>query len=387
MAAICLLALVISLALSILQMSINQMTQQREALYDQMEVQCAVTNLTGTQTDNLSLPSWVVDLFFSDVTTVAGQPQDRAFSSYVRDVCVKKTITTQSKRALSGVSSLAADPKMRADNGCKIIWLDGYDAGIFTGESFVCLIPEELYSFCPTDDNGNPYLHLGFESRLQDKRLDHDFIVAGYYTGDGKAVYCPWLVMRELCQALDGYVSADSIRATVRNNREIEPFRDYAAGWFATVTASGDPQPWDASPLYDSYPFAFEIYDSTFQQTLQTLQDNISLMRLASRAILALSLAIGFLAGFLLIRNRARELALMQTLGTGKTVIFFQALLEQAAPTALGVVLASAGFAAAATPPLAQLAAFFCFDIGGAAAATALFLRQNLLSAMKEENE
>ena len=49
-------ALAFSLALCMLQRSRDQMAARIEEVYDNLEVRCSVTNLTGTQSDQLNLP-------------------------------------------------------------------------------------------------------------------------------------------------------------------------------------------------------------------------------------------------------------------------------------------------------------------------------------------
>ena len=39
------------------------MAARIEEVYDNLEVRCSVTNLTGTQSDQLNLPDWVLRLF------------------------------------------------------------------------------------------------------------------------------------------------------------------------------------------------------------------------------------------------------------------------------------------------------------------------------------
>ena len=62
-------ALAFSLALCMLQRSRDQMAVRIEEVYDNLEVRCSVTNLTGTQSDRLNLPEWVLRLFTTGMTT------------------------------------------------------------------------------------------------------------------------------------------------------------------------------------------------------------------------------------------------------------------------------------------------------------------------------
>lgn len=62
-------ALAFSLALCMLQRSRDQMAARIEEVYDNLEVRCSVTNLTGTQSDQLNLPDWVLRLFDGEKPT------------------------------------------------------------------------------------------------------------------------------------------------------------------------------------------------------------------------------------------------------------------------------------------------------------------------------
>lgn len=106
-------ALAFSLALCMLQRSRDQMAARIEEVYDNLEVRCSVTNLTGTQSDRLNLPEWVLRLFTTGMTTGNFQ-EDGLFTPYVRDVQVRSTVyCTQPggtvPHALSGITGLAAD--------------------------------------------------------------------------------------------------------------------------------------------------------------------------------------------------------------------------------------------------------------------------------------
>lgn len=84
-------ALAFSLALCMLQRSRDQMAARIEEVYDNLEVRCSVTNLTGTQSDRLNLPEWVLRLFTTGMTTGNFQ-EDGLFTPYVRDVQVRSTV-------------------------------------------------------------------------------------------------------------------------------------------------------------------------------------------------------------------------------------------------------------------------------------------------------
>ena len=155
-------ALAFSLALCMLQRSRDQMAARIEEVYDNLEVRCSVTNLTGTQSDRLNLPEWVLRLFTTGMTTGNFQ-EDGLFTPYVRDVQVRSTVyCTQPggtvPHALSGITGLAADSALQPDSGCTILWREGFDASVFQGRGYSLLLPEELAAW--EDEDG--YVTLEF---------------------------------------------------------------------------------------------------------------------------------------------------------------------------------------------------------------------------------
>lgn len=130
-------ALAFSLALCMLQRSRAQMAARIEEVYDNLEVRCSVTNLTGTQSDQLNLPDWVLRLFDGEKTYGNFQDND-LFAPYVRDVQVRSTVycTTpgdQDRLTLSGVTGLKADSSLLASSGCTVIWREGFGEDMFRG--------------------------------------------------------------------------------------------------------------------------------------------------------------------------------------------------------------------------------------------------------------
>ena len=136
-------ALAFSLALCMLQRSRAQMAARIEEVYDNLEVRCSVTNLTGTQSDQLNLPDWVLRLFDGEKTYGNFQDND-LFAPYVRDVQVRSTVycTTpgdQDRLTLSGVTGLKADSSLLASSGCTVIWREGFGEDMFRGRGFSCI--------------------------------------------------------------------------------------------------------------------------------------------------------------------------------------------------------------------------------------------------------
>ena len=104
--------------------------------------------------------------------------------------------------------------------------------------------------------------------------------------------------------------------------------------------------------------------------------------RLSSALVFLMSALAGFLTGFLVIRSRKREIALMRTLGCSGRRICAEFASEQLACLFVGVLL---GGSYALWRPLWKLALFAAINFAGLSTALIVFLNINLLSAMKED--
>ena len=259
-------ALAFSLALCMLQRSRGQMAARIEEVYDNLEVRCSVTNLTGTQSDRLNLPEWVLRLFTTGMTTGNFQ-EDGLFTPHVRDVQVRSTVyCTQPggtvPHALSGITGLAADSALQPDSGCTILWREGFDASVFQGRGYSLLLPEELAAW--EDEDG--YVTLEF-SPSSGETEQHRFLVVGTYAGGAGRLYCPWWVARQLCLDVYGAITMDSLSAAMADNRRIDQFWDeYGSRYFVEPTRDGTPVPWEgrefervlpASSVANLYPFNY----------------------------------------------------------------------------------------------------------------------------------
>ena len=150
-APVCIGVAVLNFALALLLYSLYagdvQMEQEIDAVYRQKTVTCSVTNLTGTQSDSLALPEWVIRLFLGDETFRA-DPHEIPFQNYIADPQAKVTLhgtLRETPLSLVGLTSLQPARELRAEEGCVITWLDGYSEEILSTQAAVCLLPEELY--------------------------------------------------------------------------------------------------------------------------------------------------------------------------------------------------------------------------------------------------
>ena len=145
---------------------ICQKEQDMESAYAVIPVTVVVSNLTGTKTDDLKITDYIINYFLSDKYAYGGELQEKAFSSYVKDVCLKASVYYSqgtgfsSRQKLIGITSVDAASELAPVSGNSITYFEGYDESIFTSNKAVCLVStaaaEELSQ--DTDNSGNVIL-------------------------------------------------------------------------------------------------------------------------------------------------------------------------------------------------------------------------------------
>lgn len=351
----------------------RSMEAQIEEVYNNTTVTCAVTNLTGTQSDHLELPAWLVRLFQKPTEDAVHIPET-SFLDYLTDIAFKLSIEGnigEQNVNLAGISSLYADRDFRPESH-RIRWLGEYDESAFQSEEAVCVVPEEIYQSLPGSD-GEADLTVRISGAFN-KEITTDLTmkIIGISTGKPDTIYCPWQLAADAFESVSGTLCADCIYATIADNHKIEEFKERCVGkYFATVDPHGEPQEWPESPIYDSYPFAFMIYDDVLRQTVASLQQSQSAFRLCRLAITFLTMGLGFVFGNLSTRRRQNEIALQYVLGLPAPLIFAEAWLEH-------LIVSTIGFTASAVPlcilfrgvlPWSNLLIAFAANSLGAAAA------------------
>lgn len=429
--AVLLFAAVVSVIICALQASNEAELLHYEESYQSIPVTVTVTGLPRENKYNHLIATWVPDLFLGkaplkivDVSAATSweeateiknktEPTEVSLAEYVKDVQMKLShfITTINGNGytdssgtsfLIGMTSLSCDKQLLPDYGCEIKWYEGYDESIFEGDELVCLIPEdmakpryydngkgeaELYFFLRTmirTDDGPPVEHSRHEYNCTLK-------IAGTYTaGDGKSIYCPFSVIEQVYAALEQSSNVDSFTATLADNRRLEEFREKASFFFAEPSLEYSEIPCGFYVIYDSthssyneyYRNAIDIADENLFDMAAILEDSIKFNRTVTVFVVILSVAAGFLVGFLMIRSRKRDIMLMRTVGESNFRLYVGFVLEQMICIILGIAL---GGAYNMWNPLDKLLIFAVVYFVGLTLALVIFLHSKLLTTIKED--
>ena len=377
--AVTLFACVITLMLCGLKRSAEEKQEQYLAIYRDTQVQVTVTNLGGSLSDGLALPSWPLRLF-------SGSKGD-FFSKYLEDVHYKRVQYLEKepyKCDLVGMNAMCMAVELWPENGCTIYWDEGFDESIFAGNQLVCLVPEKFQHL--------DAVSYTFTDPLwgEEKTCDLNLEIAGYYEGGTGKIYCPWAVMSAMVAEMHLTHYVDAIHATIVDNYQLDEFRAEAANWFAAPDPAGNPVRWSDSPgklqLVGSnvtyFPLALDIDDRLLVQSEVALKNSLRMNEISTILVFVLSVAVSFFVGFLMIRARKREIILMRTLGTGDLAIYAGFVLEQMLCVTVGTAL---GGVSSDWQPPEQLLSFLIVYFVGLSAAIVIFLKKNLITTMKED--
>lgn len=375
--AVTLFTAIIAMALCGLHSGNLEAQTHYNSIYNIIDVTCTVTNLAGDQSDQLAIPAGTIALFTG---TIPDGPAD--LMDLLEDVQIKgstQIVWNGNEYTLVGITSVRAAPNLWAENGCTIFWNGGYSESIFSENQPVCIIPQKIAEEMEWDISqtvGFP-LHLG---AAYDGETDYEAVlsIAGTYQGkDEKTIYCPWDTYVAILRSMGRYESADSLSATLRDNSDLPILRDAAVHWFA------EPNP-NAAGMdeYNGYYYALDINDSQLVQAKNNLDNSLSVNRISAILVLALSAVAGAFIGFLMIRNRKKEIALMRTMGTPNGQIYANFAMEQMIFVVLGAMVGGSKFM---WNPVSWLALFVCVYFIGLSAALLVMLRKNLLTTIKED--
>jgi len=404
-AALAMLSLAFVLFLCVLHNTIIQKEQQLDDVYNNLEVECVVSNLRGTQTDNLYIKDYIVSLFLSDEYYYQGKKQKIPFSSSVKDVRLKLSlkyeplaekdevyiIDIRNASNLIGLTHLSTDSTLTPENSIGITYFGNYSEKLFLTNKPVCIVSSELYQTLPKDEKGTGYLRLAVGDSAQNKELyaEQFLQVVGIYDGGGNNIYCPWEIIKELSIKLTGMIQADSLSCIVNNNRQIDTFKELLARYFTCVDNTGALTAFTASDVLISYEYAITVYDGNFNKTVSKIIDNIKTLKILQPFIIVIALGVGFLASILFVRNRKQEFAIMRSLGTKKGMVFSEALFEQLflglVGTALGLIAYFLWNEFKIMPPWGILGVYLLCYLTGSSFAVYRITQVKVMSILREK--
>lgn len=389
-AAVLLFAMVMTVVLCYLHKAGEDELRSYEQTYASVPVTFRVTDLDGSKPDVIY--GWLVDLF-------RGGGLHPHLESFVGQLHVRVsedgsyTYTTTDKNGLpeersgevevAGIGSFYVAEELTENWGGEVHWFEGFDESILAKEEWVCLVPESKKDVKQMEMT----FSYTFSSSLviqetQTRTIKKTLTVVGYYIDKGNSrFYCPYPTMEQIYAELGKSKEIEELCAVLNDNNRLPELRETAAYWFAEPNPSGEKTPWGRY-TYEYYLYALDIDDYMLRSLESNMKSSMQLNQLASVAVFFLSAGAGFLTGFLVIRSKKREIALMRTMGASHPAIFLELALEQLLCIAAGIFLGGAFFL---WQPLRKLALFGGIYCIGLSVALVIFLCKNLLTTIKED--
>ncbi len=435
-----LFAAVISMIICALQESNEAELQNYEEVWQSVPITVTVTDPKGVNDGDLLIDSWVLDLFereepikIYDASNyenyddswdffITEVPVELSLSEYVKDVQIfanlpistingKNYTSASGTTMLHGITSIHCDKQLLPEYGCEITWFDGYDESIFSGNEQLCIVPEGMIE--NYDNNGNVELYLKGQSQKPVVRVDENGeivredgipvidmpkteynctlkIVGTYTEGDGKSIYCPSDIIRQVYDELEKIIIVRSLSATLKDNRRLDEFREKMSVCFLEPKPDGKKTSWNAkidtglATKYTekSYTYALDINDNNLLDLSAILEDSIKFNRTVTVFVVILSVISGFLVGFLMVRRRKRDIMLMRMVGESNARVYAGFALEQMICITLGIVIGGAYYN---WNPINNLAIFAVAYFIALSLALVIFMSKKLIKNIKED--
>lgn len=382
-AAIFLFAVVIAFALCALHHGNEAAQEEYENICAQVKIRCTVTNLTGNQSDQLTIYHGILGLFTGNfVNTPERIPA--VFADFLEDVQVKgstEIVVNGDSYTLTGITSVEVESRLRPENQCTIFWNEGVDETVFGTAEALCIIPRALEEKLVKAELPTDTLPITINTQSQyEQAYEGELPVTGVYAGkDETTIYCPWDAYVAILRSMNRYEKASSLYATLKNNEELELLRETAAEYLAV------PDPNLAGKMTDEKGnyLALDINDSALVRARTNLENSMQVNTVASTLVFVLATVSGAFIGFLVVRSRKREIALMRTLGTSDLRIYGNFAAEQMIFVILGAVAGGVYFS---WNPVNWLMLFMGVYFVGLSVAIVVMLRKNLLTSIKEND-
>jgi hypothetical protein len=306
-----LLVVLLSAAMATLRYSAARQEEKRAGLEDDFTIWMKVSDLRGIKSDGLNIDSHYVRMFLTD--------DYNDLSPFVTDVCLKATTTLHNydNARLVGITRREAEKLLSPESGGTVSFREGWSWADFLDNKAVCL-GEYPYGA----DAETMILHYG------DGKSAEFTIIGAIQQPDSEHIYffCPWVFLVE-----EGNERSEVLRATVADNRRLGEFKETAQKYFVAVNIN--------NTFSFQYHFALTIFDSAYTQSHKSASRNIELLKVALPVFLTAVFAVGFFAGFLVLRNRKREYALMRAMGASKTAAVTLLAVEYMIVCAVGMII------------------------------------------------
>lgn len=318
------IALVLLVALlfsggSLLRAMIRSQAQTIEAMTEQTEISCMLTNASGTKTAGID----VMSVPFAQM--LEGKRRDRGctLDDYVENlrVVAREDLKSPEKATLIRANC----PEAVIESGLKLELYDGADASFLSGTEQVCCISSNLA--WRVDEDGM----IRLDRRLAELGYPPATLkVIGTVSGEDDMIVCPFdaQLIEDGSETFLIDRCSFMLSDTSRLDEAKAAFFETESEWFVEPSMKNQDSSGVAGILFQ---------DAEYTAATDELSAHIALLERLRIVLLVLSGVIGLLIGFLMNRKRLREFAVMRCLGLRRGSVMLSVALEQLLPMLPGI--------------------------------------------------
>ena len=311
--------------ISSIQQSVQSRQQSLIGMSEALKVRGHVTDSSGYVSNSLNMDSYYVMQFLDE---------EKLLTRYVEDVWVKGVfngtilLPVQNNKTeeikdctLLTLTTAIADENIRFGKG--IEYTENMDDSIWMTDKKVCVLSPELMDNAIYEEDGNLYIHLKANfirsSDMVTKTLTFTFRVIGIAPDTMGSVIAPFYTVLRACEEENAPYSLDSLSFAVRDNNQLDIFRNTAATFFR-----------DAKTSTLNRGFSMVLKDAQYLKLIREAEKNLAVMQLMQPVLYLCALGAGVMLVVMQMRGRKKEMAVIRSLGAGKMRVMAQSILEYA---------------------------------------------------------
>ena len=299
------------------QATLSKQYAELDRIYEETVVNCTVSNIKGTATDNLNIPSGYLDFFmpggmlFDDVKDFRCSAQ-ASFLVRPGDIALEERIYLYLINTPDAVSAFQRFP---------VSYLAGCSKDLYDGDEPVGIISSSLLPEVSEDGT----MTLCLPPQCKDGVT---FRVVGTCESEMPVLYLSVDAGKALYERNAREFTLSTMSFTVADNRRLNETKTALSNYFMPANRYNTA----------NARLGLIMDDATLIEAVAVTERRIALLRLFQAVLCLLAGGICFLVCLLLIGRRRAELAVMRSLGCGRGSIWIQIMLEYALYFCLGML-------------------------------------------------